>query len=335
MSGLRSKLIEELEERKSSGIRQNELDSILGYSRSHISETVSALEEDGLIIRKKEGKSANRIWLSEHFPSHIEGVLRVGILRSSEYVPFLSFLHEGFSERFKIVVCVHDDASELISSLHTGTLDIAMAPTFTHILYSMTARKEMIVSTVSYGGSSLLRNTSSDSGILATSESSTMALMSREIVKEGKATVHFFTDPGTAAKEFLAGKFSFIAIWEPYLSFLKSEANVEEITNETGNNFLSPCCSVGVNREFADSDKEFALSLGIGYRKFLSRADPEKMEFGTAIISDATGFSKQEILQSLKSYKFKSGIDADTLSTYMINVGLPMSASKLREMIID
>lgn len=327
-------LLEELSRRKSSGIRQNELNSAFGYSRSHISETIGVLEEEGHIIRRKEGKAANRIWLTEYFPSHIEGVLRVGILRSSEYVPFLSFLDESLSGTYRIVVSVYDDASDLISSLHSGILDIAMAPTFTHILYSITARKEVIVSTVSYGGSSLLRNVTSGSGILATSESSTMALMSREIVKDGKAVVNFFRDPETAVKKFIAGRYSYIAIWEPYLSFLKSRANVEEVIDEARNEFLAPCCSVGVNMDFADSNKELAKGLGSGYGRFLSNLSPEKMEFGLTIVADATGFSREEILRSLESYKFKSGIDAGTLSSYMINVGLPMSASRLGEIII-
>lgn len=334
MASLRTLLLEELKKRKSSGIRQNELYSILNYSRSHISETVGAMEEDGTVIRRKEGKSANRIWLFDYFPSQIEGVIRVGMLRSSEYVPFVSSLHKTLPEGYRLVIKGYDDASEILSLLHSGALEMALAPTFTHILYSMTTRREFILSTLSYGGSSLLINSASSNNVLATSESSTMALMSRELIRENGAVVKFFDDPSIAARKFLDAEFKYIAIWEPYLSFLRSMENIEEVRKGRSSVFLSPCCSVGVNSSFAESGIELIRRIRDDYENFIGNLDHEDLDFGLDIVSKATGFGKAEIMESLKSYRFKCEMSGELLSEYMINVGIPLSSERLREMIL-
>ncbi len=335
MTGLKPLLIEELKKRKSSGMRQNELYHLLSFSRAHVSETLGSLEKEGKVIRRKEGRAANRIWLTEYFPSQVEGVLRVGILRSSEYVPFLSSLRHSLPEGYNLNVTVFDDSIELISSLHEGVLEVALAPTFTHILYSIISAKELLLGTVSYGGSSLLENKMSGNDFLATSESSTMALMSRNLVRDGKAAVHFFEEPGEASMKFLNGEYRYIAIWEPYLSWLLSTKRVEQVENDDSRVFLSPCCSVGVNRVFAEAKPKLVTRIRDDYSRFIEDLDPGKLGYGLKTVAKATGINESEILKSLLSYDFRSEINADLLSKYMINVGIPMSSGRLKEMIFD
>lgn len=335
MGNLRSELLRELESRGPGGLRQNEIYSALNYSRSHVSETLASLERGGIILRKREGKASKRVWLTEQYPGHIEGLVRVGILMSSEYVPFLSSIWKSMEgKNQKIKVRVFGSAPDLISSLHEYTLEIGVAPTFTHVLFSLTNKKEVIISAVGSGGSAVLSNSAVNNNLLATSESSTMALMSRELVKEKGAKIHFFTDPGKAKDEFLAGSFEYMAIWEPFLSDARNHPGIEEVSDSGEKSFLNPCCSIGVSRNFLESEGELVRVISRGYHEFLEKMGEPDLDYGIGVISDATGYNPEELLESLKSYEFSDRLDLAMLRKYMIDVGIPVSSERLKEMLL-
>lgn len=336
MGSLRSDLIKELEARKSEGMRQSEMYSFLMYSRSHVSETLTSLETEGIIISRKEGKAHKRVWLTDYFPEHIEGLLRVGILRSSEYIPFLSSLvRTVLNKSIEIRVKPFNNAPDLISSLHEGTLDIGLAPTFTHILFSLTNRKEVLISSVASGGSSVLADHKVENNVLATSEASTMALISRELVKKKGTTIHFFGDPAEARDSFLQGSFRYLAIWEPYLSDILKHKEINRLEEDKNDAFRNPCCSAGVSRQFLTAHNELAALIADDYGSFIGSMEEKELEYGIKVISDVTGYGREQLIASLRSYDFTGRLNSDILRTYMINVGIPLSVERLNEMLME
>lgn len=335
MKNLREDLLKELTRRKWEGIRQNEIYRALPYSRSHVSETISRLAAEGVVIREREKKASRTVWLADFYPRHVAGMVRAGILRSSEYVPFLSSLKKTCTAfQFDLRIKVFNSAPELISHLHNSVLDIALAPTFTHILFSLTTGREAIISSVAGGGSSLVKNTVAESTELATSESSTMNLLSRRLVNKENLGVTFYSDPGDAVTRFLKGDFRYLAIWEPYLSSIKEKEGFEDLSEDPDVSLLNPCCSAGVNREFLSGNRAFVEDMVNNYSVCVSELSRDELSYGLNIVSEATGFTVEAVYESLKSYTFYASTSISILQKYMYEVGIPLSADLLKSMIL-
>ena len=87
---LRTVTLADLLKSKEEGILQSEIESKFGFSRAHVSETLSLLMNEGKVLARKEGRLLKRVWLAEYYPYPIDGVVRISMLASSEYEPFLS-----------------------------------------------------------------------------------------------------------------------------------------------------------------------------------------------------------------------------------------------------
>lgn len=336
MDGLRSDLISELERRKWDGILQSEVYPLLGFSRSHVSETLSDLESEGTVMRRREGKSAFRLWLRSYFPGYVPGHIRVGILRSSEYIPFLSSLKRtADSSGSSLEILPFDNALDLISHLHHFVIDIALAPTFTHVLFSLTSRREKIVCSVATGGSAVVYSGRSNDDVLASSESSTMSLISRKIIEEEGLRFRFFEEPGSARDCFLEGDYRYLTIWEPYLSDLSSRAGMHVVEGAGSNTFTDPCCSAGVSESFLAGDGELVRRIGQDYSDILLDLNDVSMDFGLSSISEVTGYTEKYLKKTLSSYHFSNRLDIEKLGLYMINVGIPVSTERLKDMLMN
>lgn len=335
MESLASKVEAILLDRKWEGILQNEVYRLTGYSRSHVSEVLAELESVGRIVRKKEGKLTNRIWLSDSFPQYRKEILRVGFLRSSEYVPFLSSLRSvADSSAIMLRLRAMDDAIEMIAELQHNSLDIALAPTFTHLLFSLTDKNERLLCGIASGGSGVVENSLSEGHALATSEASTMSLISRGISSKESTELHFYSDPRKAVDMFKAGKYRYIAAWEPYLSHILRPDHAYSLISSRESQLNSPCCSAGISISFLERNRKLAESISAEYKNSLGRMDASSLEFGLSVISEATGFQVDDVYESLNSYSFSPYIGTDLLSTYTMNVGIPLSADRIKKMVL-
>lgn len=335
LRGLRKELTQLLGKRKWDGIAQNETYRLLRYSRSHVSETLAALESEGKIRRSSVGRGTKRIWLTEFYPFEIKGVVRIGLLKSSEYVPFLNSLNStAVRKGMRIVIRAFDNAPDLISSLHHSVLDIALAPTFTHILFSMTSEAEMILCSLSRGGSSIMENTNSVEDVLATSESSTMNLISRELLREKDVNITFYKSPEQARESFLSGRYRYLAIWEPYLSGMKSAPGIIDLAEGGKDSLLAPCCSAGVNSSYYRNNKEFVDDLRMTYENEVKNATSDHSSYGLKVISEITGFPEEHIRETLRNYEFFCTSDIKVFFNYMCDVGIPVSKESLAKMLI-
>lgn len=333
MADLNARLMELLNARRGIGVAQSELYSLLNYSRSHVSETVAALEKSGLVIRKKDGRTGKRLWSREFFPGPLEDAVRVGFLRSSEYIPFLSSLHGVLEENsMELIARVYDSAISMISELHAKTIDMALAPTFTHVLFSMTMRPEVLVCTLADGGSAIMENTRPGCSGIMSSESSSMNLLIRDLPGIENMEHTYFVDPAEASREFLEGGARFIAIWEPYLSELSGRSDVHRVNDAGASKLLEPCCSAGVNKSFYLERSHLIHRIVSRYSELI-RDPGADISAGLEIISSATGYSRDALEKSMLSYRYRSEISVETISGYMRRTGIPVPSSRIGELL--
>ena len=81
----RDKILSLLKSRGAEGILQGELSSLLKLSRSTVSGSLAELLREGMISRRRIGRKAYRVWLSDYAPFPIRRQIRVAILRAVEY----------------------------------------------------------------------------------------------------------------------------------------------------------------------------------------------------------------------------------------------------------
>jgi len=149
--GAEEKILGLLRERKEEGILQSEISRVLGVSKSVVSEVLRRLEERGVIVRERVAGKSYRVWLSEFSPKPVEGLMRVGILRASEY-PHILLACRDLGARVK----VFDSAIDLTRSLSFGSIDIGVSPFVTQTLFALTLRSIKIHCVVAYNGSGLV-----------------------------------------------------------------------------------------------------------------------------------------------------------------------------------
>ncbi|MEM2070425.1 MAG: MarR family transcriptional regulator, partial [Archaeoglobaceae archaeon] len=83
-------ILELTKESKSDGVLQSQISEKLKISKSTVSELISKLESEKMVVRKLVSGKAFRVWHVEYAPFPIKGLIRVGILKASEYPKVVS-----------------------------------------------------------------------------------------------------------------------------------------------------------------------------------------------------------------------------------------------------
>ncbi|MGC8608994.1 MAG: hypothetical protein ACP5UV_03880 [Thermoplasmata archaeon] len=321
--GLSENIIFELRRRRGKGIAQSEMESLFGFSRSHVSETISKLEKSGKIISRNDENNLRRIWLTEFFPYYMDNVLRIGFLKSSEYIPFISTAAD-IAELYGISLLMEDysDAMLMMDDLNDGLIEIALAPFFTQMLYSVSNSNVKITGAVSSGGSCVIENQDATNDICASTESSSMMLIMREFLKKtGDRKVKNFRDPGRALGMFRESRIRFLAIWEPYLS--KAGGKIAMNYGEAMDSF--PCCTVALKKEM--TEKKIIEAIMSRYLKGSEVVIDQNVLIK---FSKITRIDVETIRRSLESYNFSPKFDYETVKNYLKFTGMMLSDDKLK-----
>jgi predicted transcriptional regulator len=324
-------------QRRGVGITQRELEMLYGYSKSYISDVLGQLEAKGLIVRKEEWGNTKRVWASEYYPHFRTGILRVGTLKSTEYIPFLSFLtnfclQAGYTTR----IIPYDDLHSLMNDQCSGLLEITCAPLLAQIMFSMLNGNISIGGFLASGGSCILENMKSRAESYATTESSSMILITRRFLSKHEGLkVTPFIDPFKATEAFLRGDHKYISIWEPFASLiLMRSENVSKITSFKEMLGDLPCCSFAFSREFLLRDKQTVSSIKTGYEKYDKTvfSDDEVLSISQALsLSDV----ELDILsQSLRNYNFNITFSKEVLDEYLDKALLPFTESAILNVFI-
>lgn len=318
-----------LEKRMEQGIQQSELERLITISRSYCSELLSGMEKRRIIVRTKSGTSM-RVFLTRYFPGLVNGIMRVGMLRSSEYLPLVSTIMafaEKFSVRLEIVPL--DSVPEILRRLHVGSLDLAMAPSIPTISYGLLSGNIKVLGGIASGGSAILSREGGCKNCVLTSASSTMITMvARTELPVEEMTV--FTNPTHGIQQFLAGNCCSIAIWEPYLTKLmdRPRIRVESTYSKLLDGF--PCCVISTNVPFLAKNMQMLDDMMKTYWldpvQFL---DKESGIEATKIVGKMTRTGRNTLLRSLQDYDFSR---KDFGLGDMAALGIAMTREQQREL---
>jgi len=323
---VREKLIRELRRRGPIGIDQYEIEELMGFSKSTASEALSKLEAEGIIARRQISGRSKRVWLREFIPYRDPEMIRIGCLKSTEYAGFLSAAKDYCENKgIKAVIRFYNDATSILHDLSTGTLEFGLSPIFTETLFALSRHDIVIAGPVASGGSGIFENPASCENIVATSESTSMMLLSREFRRrEGDVKITIFSDPIKASDGFRAGDFRYIAIWEPYASVIG--ANKLYDYSDLMDTF--PCCGIAVSSgRSKDADLKSIIDA---YRE----TDVEIRSDVIDMLSKATRCSKRAVMNSLGSYNFKLKYDMQTILRYMDFIGYPASEDAIKKVFL-
>ena len=319
-----------LSQRKGSGITQRELELLYGYSKSYISDVLGQLEVKGLIVRREEWGNIKRVWASEYFPHFRSGIIRVGALKSTEYVPFLSFLRNFCLEKgYSLKIIPYNDLHSLMNDHCSGLLEISCAPLLAQIMFSMVSGNIAIGGAIASGGSCIIENMVCETGSFATTESSSMILITRRFLSEHPgASVVPFTDPFKATEDFLNGIHRYISMWEPFASLiLKRSASTAKVTSFVELLDGLPCCSFAFSWEFLSHEETIISSIRSGYEKYDKDTLSGDEIFSVSQDLSLTGIDRDTLIDSLKNYNFSCSLDTGILRDYLEKAQLPFTES--------
>ncbi|MCX8172274.1 MAG: MarR family transcriptional regulator [Archaeoglobaceae archaeon] len=274
-----------LENSKENGELQSEIARKLNISKSTVSEILSTMEKHKMIVRSEISPKSYRVWLAKYFPHPREGLVRIGILKASEYA---RVVYAG--KKIEAIFKVYRNGIEATKDLVHGLTDIVASPLITQAFFGVLMKNITIFRAVAMNGSGVAFSRGKDFGC---SEFSTMERNLRKFmrIKGIEGRIRFFNSAEEMISELpsLRG----IAIWEPYLSMISER--VEYFDSVLGD-FV--CCSLAVNNEFLEKNRDL-------FDSFLREYDKSKAKDGVEALSELVGFPKEVIEKSLSSYKFE------------------------------
>ncbi|MEM0154991.1 MAG: hypothetical protein QW597_00070 [Thermoplasmataceae archaeon] len=327
-------LTAELNKRREDGILQSEIESLFGFSRAHVSETLSDMEASEKIISRREGKLIRKIWSAEFFPFPIQDKIRIGLLRSSEYIHYTAAaLNVCESHKLEPILRFFNSSSDVLDSLIAGSIEIALAPLYTQIMYSVVTRKTKIATSIASGGSSIFRNGNTESQKLGTSDTSTMILLSMAFRGKLDENLEIYTDPDVALDNIRRGVYGYITIWEPYCTILRNQKRFEEIA--TYENVLGdmPCCVSSIRNSTDESIKKIISEIDKLYDSG-GEAMSEYVQKAIKLFSLKLVLSGETLVESMKSYHKCKRIDRNQIVSYMDLLRIPVSPMMIDYMLI-
>ncbi len=304
---LEDRIIRLLEERRFDGILQAELPELLNASKSRISEVLTNLELEGVIVRKKEAGKNLKVWLKEYS----EGSTKVGVLKAVEYAKLVSSGEYSF--------IIYRNAIDLTRDLALGKIDIGASPLATQILFGVMMKTIKIRCVVAENGSGVVFG-ESDNGIFATTEMSAMEMNLRAV--RDRFIIRGFRY--CQSPECLISSLSEvegIAIWEPYFSSLDREKiPFRELEGDY------PCCTLAFNTEYLRRNSEAS-------EKFVQ--DFERAEINVKKVASLFKFEENDVRKSLRSYRFNPEYELADIAEYMKRGGIEISTESLSAVFQD
>ncbi len=333
---VRQQIIRILKKAGSEGIPQKEMELNLGISKSYCSELLSELERSGLIIRDREAGLNKHIYYVQHYPAPLHGLIRVGLLRSSEYVLLISSIIEVFKESpVQINFRFYNSTFKITEDLVNGSLDMIAAPTATLLLSAVTRNNIRVLSGVASGGSGILKNKNQGNDSILTTETSSMASMVRQVLLRKEAdSIEPFDDPRKAVKKFLTEKFSMLAIWEPFYSDLLRIETVTPILEYDDFFRDFPCCSLAANSKFLETNMGIMQRLLTDYSNNNAMGDPasSSAKQSVRLIASATGISIDRVSESLKNYDFST---KKIKKSVLLDFGITLTTRQIQKIFLD
>ena len=328
-SRVRSQIIDLLVKIGKDGIYQKDLQEILGISKSYCSEQLAHLSEVARVIARRKEGGLVKVYHLDFYPGLISGVLRIGMLRSSEYAPAMAVFDEVLDKAgFKILYRFYDGTRELFQDFNMNTLDLMLAPTKAVIMSGMVEDNLLVLSGLASGGSGIISQRAGKSAILSTELSSMISLASETMLEKLPDHIESYDNPNSALRDFKSGKYNMIAIWEPYFSKLLEIPgnNVAFRYEDTLGDF--PCCIAAVNRNCYGVNRKNIEAWASEYTNLMNIGGTKNVRLKESVkkIAEVTGINREIVEKSLLSYDFsKNSISLEKLKKMGINLSARQS----------
>lgn len=332
---LQNKIYELILNSGTDGILQSELEKKLGCSKSRVSEITKNLLLNGILIRRRVTGRNYVLWVLEKFPGYIEGIIRIGMLPSTEYIIHIMMIRE-FANYIssRILPVLYNNSSLLLDDLSLGKIDIGFAP-LTSFLLRSGAAKLKIISEVASGGSSICENEHAMRNIIMTSEYSSMAVMTARFIKSNPdVESRMMLTPSQAVEDFTGAKFRYLSIWEPYLTQLKRNGFDKVVLTYEEAMDDCTCCALGISKQFMDNQSDLNKLIdkikkgGKNALKSKSKIDREVKFF-----SDLLLIPSSIVKDSISSYRFKFGVSTSSLKKVSYLTGISITTEKIEDLI--
>ncbi len=313
-----------LQERKESGAWQTELESLSGYSKSHLSETLKVLESNKQIVRKKEGNLLLHVWSSDFFPGHQEDLFRVGILRSTEYIPYLLSLTGILSQRgIKLRIRVFDSSIDILKSLLLGSLEVALAPFLTQLIYASLNPQVRFLHAIASGGSAIYQNRISTSRVCMGSEISTMSLLIKKFLTHNEEIQYLpYRSPREGIRSIVEGRAGYVALWEPYCQILSKEENISPILQYGDMLGETPCCIASTTTESREIHGQILEEARQEYSSIEVNKIPSLTDFNKFSEMLFGDVEMEDVKKSLSSYHFSPDLTEEDILQVSEEAGL-------------
>lgn len=281
-------------------VLQSEISKELSLAKSTVSEILRKLEREGLIMRERIAGRSYRVWFFESSPKPSK-ILRVGILRASEY-PHVILALKNMDLKFRVKV--FDSALNLTREISCGRVDVGFSPFVTQTIFALTLKSMKIHRIVALNGSGLAyKKKLKDCKIFATSEFSAMESNLKLFLENFgfdtfKLRFRYFDSIKTAIDGYRSCEFDAIAIWEPYLTYLRSnKIHFKDVIGDF------PCCSMASSLEFYRERKDVVKEFVRVICESIECIEKKK-DFIAREMERLIGFDWKVILRSFESYKF-------------------------------
>ncbi len=332
----RERILELLERSGEDGVLQSEIVQHLRLSKSTVSEILSQLEGEDLIFRRLVSGRSMRVWLKRHVPFSLEGYIRIGILKATEYAAVVRAakeVSEGVAE-----IRVYGDAISLTKDVVYNRIDIAASPLVTQALFGILHKNLRILRKVAEGGSGIVYGDTSN-GIFGTTEMSTMEMNIRSVREVFNVRqLRYFRSPESMVRGFLEGELEGIAIWEPHLTWLERKGYRVMSFSQLIGSF--PCCSLAANVDALRINSELIDDLLSRYDSIvgevseLPELSPEDMQKHAADIAEILGVETELAGESLRRYRFNGKLSAENVAEFLRKWGMNISVESLKEIIL-
>ena len=278
----------------------SELARLSGYSKSWTWKTVRRLASEGVVTVEKRGGTLIVRTSSESY----KRLLRVGILRATEYPYILPFIKKIRNIFRNVELVVYDEAFQLAFDIALGKVHLGMAPAVSHLLtHRISGGLSYIIAGGSGGGSGIIEGPSGEGHI------TTMA-SSMEFCAELEG-LPFPRKYARSGEEILrrveSGNAKYGVLWQPYLTIAKRRGLKARECN------LPFCCVLGANRALIDKANDIKRLFAEAIREARGKLnDPVLVESYSRVI----GFDKHLVRESLSSYVFYEEPPGELLRRY-------------------
>ncbi len=313
-SGIEKKILDILREAGPEGIYQTDLVKRTGYSKGWVSEVLYKMEKNGLIRRISDKGKTKRIILSKYLDPKIGRVVRVGFVRSSEYIFVPHWIKRLKDKGLTVELELYSRVMDVVRDIARGLIHLGFAPIYTVAIYRRLDFPVRAIAGVSLNGARLFtRGDRGDLGVIGTSELSTMHTVVGSYIFASRAEfarVEYYGSPDEAIQNFMGGRYDSLAIWEPYATMIENKAAKYRGIRFEDHIGDYQCCILISHRSLDYRDIDLILDPYIESIKMVEKAQSDLSQKYSRIIN----IDRYLIERSIKSYIYTPYIDRQQIT---------------------